>query len=333
MKWAVILALALEATAFNLVKTTSRTPKWRSTAKRISLLYGPLNLAGKDQRKPSGAGISMDPKGQGGMTTVSQGLPKQSTILAAHWALRYLDGREATPKNDVYIHHFVSFDTSKRANNPFGGCSKSIGRLAGATFADRGEDSGDTETMFTSSDGKFNSGFHFGASPRLSVQYDLVNYSNTAKAIYIELTVEYEPGIKGMEAGATLKSVQGCGGGSRIALTGGTSSGVIPVERDATIVWARGHLHSGGVKMTMKINNKLVCTSVPTYDAKGVITQMSLCPTPIQVKKGDKVTIASMYDTKQHALRQSTDGSGSGSHTKLGGSDVMGMMAMTYATK
>jgi hypothetical protein len=77
---------------------------------------------------------------------------------------------------------------------------------------------------------------------------------------------------------------------------------VIPVERDATIVWARGHLHSGGVKMTMKINNKLVCTSVPTYDAKGVITQMSLCPTPIQVKKGDKVTIASMYNTKAHAL-------------------------------
>jgi len=77
---------------------------------------------------------------------------------------------------------------------------------------------------------------------------------------------------------------------------------VIPVERDATIVWARGHLHSGGVKMTMKINGKLVCTSLPKYDSKGVITQMSLCPTPIQVKKGDKVTIASMYDTKQHAL-------------------------------
>jgi hypothetical protein len=151
----------------------------------------------------------MDPKGQGGMTSVSQGLPKQATILAAHWALRYLDGREATPQNDVYIHHFVSFDTSKRANNPFGGCTSGIARLAGATFADRGEDSGDTETMYTSHDGKFNSGFHFGASPRLSVQYDLVNYSNTAKQIYIELTLEYVPGIHGMDAGATLKSVQG----------------------------------------------------------------------------------------------------------------------------
>jgi hypothetical protein len=52
MKWAVILALALEATAFNLVKTTSRTPKWRATAKRTSFLYGPLNLAGKDVRSP-----------------------------------------------------------------------------------------------------------------------------------------------------------------------------------------------------------------------------------------------------------------------------------------
>jgi hypothetical protein len=48
MKWAVILALALEAAAMNLVKTSTKTPKWRSTAKRMSLMYGPLNLAGKD---------------------------------------------------------------------------------------------------------------------------------------------------------------------------------------------------------------------------------------------------------------------------------------------
>jgi hypothetical protein len=52
----------------------------------------------------------------------------------------------------------------------------------------------------------------------------------------------------------------------------------------------------------MKINGKLVCESFPTYDTKGVITNMSLCKTPIQVKKGDKVTITSFYDTKKHSL-------------------------------
>ena len=54
--------------------------------------------------------------------------------------------------------------------------------------------------------------------------------------------------------------------------------------------------------MTMKINNKLVCTSVPTYDAAGVITAMSLCPSPIHIKKGDKISITSFYDTTKHNL-------------------------------
>jgi hypothetical protein len=58
MKWAVILALALEATAqlskglgkgvggkgWARIGSVKRTPKWRSTAQRITLQYGPLKL-------------------------------------------------------------------------------------------------------------------------------------------------------------------------------------------------------------------------------------------------------------------------------------------------
>jgi len=333
MKWAVWLAFALEATALNFVKSTTKKPKYRETAKRVSYLYGPFQLMGKDQKKPKGAGISMDPKGQGGMTTLSGGLPKQATILAAHWALKYQNGEEATPKNDVYIHHFVSFDTEKKTTSPFqDACGKGLGGLGGATFADRGEDSGVTDTVFTSADGKFNSGFHFGTAPKLRVQYDLVNYSNQNKNLYMELTLEYVPGVQGLEAGATLKSVGGCGLG-KINLNGATNSGTITVKQPSVIVWARGNLHSGGTSMQMKINNKVVCTSKPTYDSNGVITLMSLCPTPINLKTGDKIVITSFYDTRAHPLRKATDGSGHGAHTKIGGSDVMGMMAMTYALK
>jgi len=43
------------------------------------------------------------------------------------------------------------------------------------------------------------------------------------------------------------------------------------------------------------------------------------------------MTIESVYDTTKHKLRQSTDGPGA-AHGRLGGSDVMGMFAMSYTT-
>jgi len=330
MKLAVIVAVALDATAVTAalilpyVRTVTRTPKYKSNAKRISLQYGPLVLHGVNS---TGSG-SMDPHGSGGIKTIKQNLPKQSTILSAHWALRYANQSEAKPATGVYIHHFTSSASDVKGTSPFGGCM-SLTRGSTSYFSDRGEDSGATETMYTTSDGKFNGGFKFGPRTEISVNYDIVNYKEFAQSVLLELTLEYLPGNTGKDVGASLKSVQGCGLPSGISLTGTTSSGSIPVKRDASILWARGHLHAGGTKMTMKINNKLICTSVPTYDADNVITAMSLCPSPIHIKKGDKITITSFYDTTKHDLRKATDGK-KGARTSMGGSDVMGMMAMTY---
>jgi len=320
-----------------LVGTKQGKPVIRATAKRTTFRFGPIDLAGKDQKKPGG-GFSMDPKGQGGILSISKGLPTSATILAARWALTYQDGSEASPKNGgVYIHHMVSFDGSNTGLNPIGSCSDgSAGgekRQAAAYFIDRGEDSGDTATIFTSPDGKRNSGFHF-KNPRLTVQYDVVNYENTAKKIYIDLDLEYLDGIVGENAGSTLKSVGGCGvSGPKLSNNGPavTTSKKLPVLADATIIWARGHLHAGGDKMILRVNGKDTCVSSPTYDGNGVITHMSLCPDPIKVKKGDYIVVESVYDLSKHKLRASTDGTGHAAHGVLGGSDVMGMFAMSYA--
>lgn len=67
-------------------------------------------------------------------------------------------------------------------------------------------------------------------------------------------------------------------------------------------MWARGHLHQGGVSMTLNVNGVQKCVSKPTYDAAGVITTMSICPEPIDVKAGQSITIESVYDTKEHKL-------------------------------
>jgi hypothetical protein len=173
-----------------------------------------------------------------------------------------------------------------------------------APFIDRGEDSGDTDTIFTTADGSYKSGY-FLDQGSLKLQYDMVNYNEKDTPIYINLEIEYEDGHQGKDAGHTLKSVT-CQGlvGPRVSEKGISTSSSTPmrITADAVIVWARGHLHAGGDKMVMKLDGKVVCTSLPKYNDKGVITTMSLCPEPIPVKKGQSMVITSTYDTTAHKL-------------------------------
>jgi len=267
----------------------------------------------------------MDPNGQGGILRIGSGMCSKCTLLSAHYRLVHPNGTEATPEEGVYIHHMTSFLSPKSGSTPIGGGIPSIG--GGAYFIDRGEDSGQTDTVFTSKDGKFNSGYHVNGPPSITVSYDFVNYGNQARQIHLELEYEYVDGIVGQDAGHTLKSVTGSP-----RLTGRSSSMPMAVSKATTVMWARGHLHSGGESMTLKVNGAVKCVSRPTYDSKGVITAMSLCPEDISLKAGDSVTIESMYDTNKHKLREATDGSGHAAHGRLGGSDVMGMFAMSFTT-
>jgi len=305
----------------------------RTGAKREILRYGPVELYAKSAKKPFVGLPSMDPKGQSGIAILSKGLCSSCTVLAARFLLTYEDGSRANPESGLYIHHVISYDTTKTIKNVISGCE---GGLPGtsAPFIDNGEDSGDTETIFTTPDGKYNSGFHMKNS-RIMMQYDLVNYKDVAKKFYINLELEYVDGVVGQDAAHTLKTVT-CNPVTNPRVNNGgpsvTTSPRMNVNNNATIVWARGHLHAGGVNALLMVNGKTACTSLPTYDNKGVITHMTLCPKPISVKKGDVITISSLYDLSKHKLREATDGSGRGAKSSFsGGSDVMGMVAMSYA--
>jgi hypothetical protein len=249
--------------------------------------------------------MAMDPNGQAGIVTLSKGICTKCSILSARFLLTYADGSEASPANGVYIHHFVSYDTTKPVRDPIPGCNGGFPGMR-APFIDRGEDSGQTDTVFTTTTAKssFDSGYHMD-SGALTVQYDMVNYREETKKIYINLELEYKDGQTGKDAGHSLKSVTCNGVIPPKVSTGGpavTTSSPMRVGSDATIVWARGHLHSGGVKMVLSVDGKPVCTSLPAYDARGVITTMSLCPEPIAVRKGQVMTISSEYDLRKHKL-------------------------------
>lgn len=223
------------------------------------------------------------------------------TILSAHYRLVYPDGKEATTKDGVYIHHMTSNLSPKSSVNPISGGSASFSLGSSAYFIDRGEDSGETDTIFTSHDGTYNSGYQITKPPTISVQYDLVNYEKTAKQLHLELEYEWVDGIVGKDAGHTLKSVSGS---PKVSESGPavSQSGKMSVTKDTNIMWARGHLHAGGDRMEMYVNGKLACTSRPTYNAQNVITTMSLCPEVISLKRGDTLQIQSVYDLTKHPL-------------------------------
>ena|SRR6201996_4820274 len=247
----------------------------------------------------------MDPNGQAGVVTINEGICKKCSIKSARIFLTYENGTDATPANGVYIHHFVSYDAVKSDKDPLIGCHGGFYGM-GAPFLDRGEDSGHTDTIFTSRAGMkdIESGYHMD-SGSLVMQYDMVNYAEVKKNIYLNLEYEYKNDQNDMDVSNSLKSVT-CNGAipPRVSTSGPAVTTSIPmlVTRDTTIVWARGHLHSGGIKMELNVNGKTVCTSRPTYDSKGVITNMSLCPDLIPLTRGSYVTISSEYDLTKHHL-------------------------------
>jgi hypothetical protein len=61
----------------------------------------------------------------------------------------------------------------------------------------------------------------------------------------------------------------------------------------------KGHLHDGGDTITMLVNDKPVCRSVPEYK-NGAITSMSTCNDPIKLKAGDEITVHTVYDLPKH---------------------------------
>lgn len=70
---------------------------------------------------------------------------------------------------------------------------------------------------------------------------------------------------------------------------------------------AAAHMHDGGSKMVLFINDKEACISQATYGKGGdnndqTIVGLSMCPAIIPFKKGDVMTMDAVYDLGQHPL-------------------------------
>jgi hypothetical protein len=251
------------------------------------------------------------------------------TVLSTRMGLEFEDGSLASPEKGVYVHHLYAFDVSKAGVVTSLPCDFETVNKTGppfdpmipiSPFAVQGEDNGDAAILYTTTDGKFDSGFYIGANDKFLINSDLVNYNAEAKQVYLTIDFEYVPGKAGLDAFPNLLSVVGCKFSEPKISTAGpaeTMSRKFPILVDGSILWSSkihsgcllrantllgGHLHSGGDKMVMYLNDKEICTSAPTYDDKEVITSMASCDKPIKVQKGDSISIKSVYDITKHPM-------------------------------
>jgi hypothetical protein len=164
--------------------------------------------------------VSLDPNGQSFVSIVdANSFCSNCTVLSGQTGLEFEDGTPADPAHGVYIHHILSADISREGRltvlpcdfEKFNYAENPISPVTpGAGFVGQGEDNGDSAIMFTSRDGKFDSGFQIGAKDKFIVQSDLVNYNNKSVDVYLTFDLEYVDGQVGMEAAPNLLSVTGC---------------------------------------------------------------------------------------------------------------------------
>jgi hypothetical protein len=71
-----------------------------------------------------------------------------------------------------------------------------------------------------------------------------------------------------------------------------------------------GHLHDGGEKIELWLNDTMVCRSDPTYalpknaapNIPLTILEMSWCHDAVRIEIGDRLRVISFYDLEAHPL-------------------------------
>jgi len=311
--------------SFTLAGTSKLEPEVRpNQAVRVLQRFGPLSLKGRGAKADSGQQNFM-------FTFPQNGLCHNCTVLKGRVMLLDANNKPVTVRNGsgVYIHHILTFDTTKRGGSFLSGCSSVTGML-GSKFLGSGEDNNNVDVWYTNKRGDHLGGFQIGASDRFSINADLVSLNSAASRIYIGFDLEYLKGRVGSDSTETLLTVESCGGGrinanSRVPTA--TKSGRYVFKENGSIVLAKGHLHAGGDSLVININGKVACESKAIYGKKGAtaISEMTVCPNIIKVKKGDVLTFTAKYDTTKHVVRHESHGLGSGMP------DVMGMLDLVFS--
>jgi hypothetical protein len=223
--------------------------------KKLKLWYGPFDIKALNEtiEEPDGSipiSISMDPAGTGWVAPTS-GIPKDITVLRTNASIILKNGAMATIADDLYLHHLLFFSSKKPVPEVFGCDGTNIGQpYPFSLFMAGSEDIGGG--VFTSPDGRLNSGYYISKDDTLIMAGDVVNMANTTQHVYAAAEIEYLEGRPPdlMDASILMTNVGQCEGdvlGAFQAPEGETKFKVngtdMDMLHDGYIITAKGHLH------------------------------------------------------------------------------------------
>lgn len=199
------------------------------------------------------------------------------------------------PRMDVHLHHVLLMNAAR--TSPI--CAGEKERFAGAG-AER------TPLRLWSSYAYLTS-----AGDRWDALWHIMNMSDSPKAVYIQYRVGY---VAANDPAASrpvtpfFMDVTGCGTNAEFNVPGNggpgsvfTKTRTITAPWDGVAVFAAGHLHDGGIDVSIKRNStgQIGCTSVAHYDVPEPMdfpSSITPCILHHSVNGGETYTLAARYD-------------------------------------
>lgn len=240
--------------------------------------------------------------------------------------LEYPNGTYANTNTGIMLHHIVMYESGRR--------DTTCPRLPSRMFASGNERTPIDLTI----NGTSKTGYYLASNASMGLLTELMNEEDNTRDVTVTVNFEYIPG---MPSGFTQLyswwlDVAGSCSDSDEPVPAPPNDVVFnyssPTNYTATyggsIVGAGGHLHDGGVLLTVRENGNVVCNFTPTYGASpgyidGVpmnmtsnypmdmdhLSNMSVCTDPGKFKTGDVFAIEAYYNSSAHPLMLNmTDG-------------------------
>jgi len=235
--------------------------------------YGPITLGpGGEQQGASSSGMPR-PSGSFGLKSAKFDVVDTSF--------------NPVPVTDVHLHHIV-MTTSVRQDRY---CSNWPERFMG---------SGMERTPISFMDPY---AYLVGANDPWGSIWHLMNQTQTSKTVYIQYTLGYQPAANATNSRSLqplFQDVTGCGTSTfDVPGDGGiyVKSRSWPITQDGIVVFSGGHLHMGGIDITIT-NGVWSCTCYATYEHQPShhLASISACPLHDRVRPGQSFKVTARYD-------------------------------------
>jgi len=136
----------------------------------------------------------MDPHGTGYASLTADDFLYDVTVLSTKSYVADENLKRVDIADGLYNHHNVFLDMTRKPPTLLGCSGKPASTSQMGVTVLMGGATEDTANIYTSLDGKYNSGYYIGKNQRMVNWVDVVNYSNQERTVYTISELEYVPG-------------------------------------------------------------------------------------------------------------------------------------------